>query len=213
MTADWVAKILAHPDLCKMGHGQRLEDANLGLGWLYYGLVRIERPSRIVCIGSWRGFVPIVLATALRDNGEGGRLTFIDPSMADDFWSDAQRTQAWFASFGLNNIEHHLSTTQDFVGTPAHAALERVGMLFIDGFHSEAQARLDHEAFSGQLTDDAVILFHDSIRPKTSRIYGVDKPYEHTVYRYMAELAQRPDLQMLDFPLSSGVTVVRRCQR
>jgi len=213
MTTDWVHKILAHPNLCRMGHGQRAGDANLGLGWLYYGLVRIERPKRVVCIGSWRGFVPIVLASALRDNGEGGRLTFIDPSLVDGFWRDAQRTRDWFESFGLDNVEHHRSTTQDFVGSEAFQALDPVGLLFVDGFHSEEQARFDHEAFVDKLTSEAVILFHDSIRPARSDMYGADKPYVHTAHRYLDELAGRDDLQLMDFPLDSGVTAVRRSIR
>lgn len=213
MTTDWAQKILAHPELRRMGHGQRRADGNLGLGWLYYGLVRIERPKRVVCIGSWRGFVPIVLASALRDNGEGGRLTFIDPSLVDDFWRDAQRTRDWFESFGLDNVEHHLSTTQDFVGSEAFQALDPVGLLFVDGFHSEEQARFDHEAFVEKLSDQAVVLFHDSIRPALTGIYGPDATYVHTVYRYMDELALRDDLQLMDFPLSSGVTAVRHAPR
>jgi predicted O-methyltransferase YrrM len=213
MSTDWVQKILAHPDLRKMGHGQRFANANLGLGWLYYGLVRIERPKRVVCIGSWRGFVPIVLASALRDNGKGGRLTFIDPSLADDFWMNPQRTRDWFASFGLDNVEHHLSTTQDFVGSDAFHAIDPVGLLFVDGFHSEEQARFDHEAFIDKLTDDAIVLFHDSIRPSHTGIYGADAAYVHTAYRYLDELARRHDLQLMDFPLGSGVTAVRRSPR
>ena len=170
MTSNWAAEILAHPELCKMGHGQRPGDANLGLGWLYYALVRLERPKRVVCIGSWRGFVPIVLARGLLDNAEGGRLTFIDPSLADDFWSDPQRTRDWFASFGLDNVEHHRMTTQAFAGSEAKRTLGQVDLLFVDGFHSEEQARFDHETFADQLAENAVVLFHDSIRPKRSTI-------------------------------------------
>jgi predicted O-methyltransferase YrrM len=210
MDSDWLARILGHEDLRGMGHGQRLGDANIGLGWLYYGLVRVERPAHAVCIGSWRGFVPIILAQALRDNGEGGRVTFIDPSLADDFWTDPERTRAWFASFGLDNVDHRRMTTQEYAETAEHREGPPVSLLFVDGFHSAEQARFDHEAFASRLTEDAVVLFHDSIRPKTSLIYGKDKPYVHTVHQYIDVLQQRSDLQVMDFALDSGVTLVRR---
>jgi hypothetical protein len=55
---DWIAKLLDYRDLTRMGHLQRVEDANLGLGWIYYGLARVIRPKQVVVIGSYRGFVP-----------------------------------------------------------------------------------------------------------------------------------------------------------
>lgn len=210
MDPDWVARILGHAELRGMGHGQRLEDANLGLGWLYYAMARTARPARAVCIGSWRGFVPIVLGQALRDNGEGGRLTFIDPSLVDDFWADPQRTRDWFASFGLDNVDHHRLTTQQYVETAEHRSAAPVGLLFVDGYHTAEQARFDHEAFAQRLTDDAIVLFHDSIRPKNSGIYGADRRYLHSVHLYIDELKRRPELQVMDFALDSGVTLVRR---
>ena len=30
-----MARLYANPELCRMGHNQRAEDVNLGLGWLY----------------------------------------------------------------------------------------------------------------------------------------------------------------------------------
>src|SRR4029078_1514743 len=45
---DWIAKLLSHPELVRMGHGQRAEDNNLGLGWLYYALARALRPATVV---------------------------------------------------------------------------------------------------------------------------------------------------------------------
>jgi predicted O-methyltransferase YrrM len=210
MTPDWVKAILGHRELHRMGHAQRLADDNLGMGWLYYALARLVRPARVVCIGSWRGFVPIVLGQALKDNGEGGRITFIDPSLVDDFWADPRRTCAWFESFGLDNVDHHRLTTQEFVATDAYRNLGPIGLLFVDGYHSAEQARFDHEMFATLLTDDAFVLFHDSIRAKSSKMYGEDKRYVHSVHLYMDELKRHPRLQVMDFPFDSGLTLVRR---
>ena len=59
-------------------------------------------------------------------------------------------------------------------------------------------------------SDDALVLFHDSVRTRRSRIYGEDKAYEHSVMNYVQQLKQRADLQVLDLPYDSGVTLVRR---
>lgn len=210
MNPEWINQIFSHPDLLVMGHGQRQEDKNLGLGWLYYALARLERPRTAVCIGSWRGFVPIMLGQALKDNNEGGKVVFIDPSFVDEQWRDPERTAAWFSGFGLNNIRHFCMTTQEFASSDAFRSINAVDLLFIDGFHSAEQARFDHLAFEKKLTPGATILFHDSIRKMTSNIYGNDQPYEHTVVDYMDELKTRSDMQLMDFPLASGVTLVKQ---
>src|SRR5262245_880449 len=97
---DWIARLFEHPDLLRMGHAQRAADLNLGLGWLYYSLARMVRPRTAVAIGSYRGFVPLVLGKALADNLEPGEVVFIDPSFVDDFWKDAENVAAHFARFG-----------------------------------------------------------------------------------------------------------------
>lgn len=210
MDPEWIEQLFSHHELLEMGHGQTPEDLNIGLGWLYYAQVRILRPRHVVCIGSWRGFAPMVLAKALLDNRQGGRLTFIDPSLVDDFWADPVRTQDWFRSFGIDNIEHHRCTTQDFVRSAAFGLLPAVGMLFVDGFHTAEQARFDHEAFMPLLEPDGCVFFHDAVRRKTSRIYGKDRHYEQTVCDYIGELRLRSDLQVMEFPLASGVALVSR---
>lgn len=210
MNTEWLKMVLAEPKLVLMGHGQSVLDLNLGLGWLYYAQVRILRPQHIVCIGSWRGFAPMVLAKGLADNAENGRVTFIDPSMVDDFWTDAEKTRKWFASFGLHNIDHFCCTTQEFLQTEAYARLPKLGIVFVDGFHSAEQARFDHEAFAHLLEPNGCVFFHDGVRKKQSKIYGADREYVHTVCDYIAELRSREDLQVFDFPLSDGVSMVSK---
>ena len=213
MTTDWIEKLFANPDMLTMGHGQRKEDLNLGLGWLYYGLVRAMRPRQAVCIGSWRGFVPITIGQAMKDNNEGGQVLFIDPSLVDEQWADADRTRARFAGYGLDNIRPARMTAQTFVDSTEYRALGPVDLMFVDGFHSAEQARFDHEAFVRLLSADAMVLFHDSVRRMTSRIYGETRPYEHTVVDYIEQLKSRHDLQVMDFHLDSGLTLVRQANQ
>lgn len=206
----WTRQLLADPEMARMGHGQRADDANLGLGWVYYGLARALRPGSVVVIGSWRGFVPLVFGKALADNREGGEVVFIDPSLVDDFWKDPARVGAHFLRFGVANVRHHRATTQQFVAGDAYRALGEVGMLFIDGLHTAEQARFDYEAFRDRLAPGGLVLFHDTLRVRVSRIYGDDKPYEHRVKDFVASLRGDRLLELLDLPVGDGLTLLRR---
>lgn len=205
----WIGQLFADPAQSRMGQAQRVGDLNLGLGWIYYGLARVMRPARVVVIGSYRGFAPMVFGRALADNAEGGRVTFIDPSLVDDFWRDPISVGAHFAAHGLDNIDHHCMTTQAFVESPAYRELGNVGILLVDGYHSESQAKFDHEAFAGRLGLDGYALFHDSVREFLSPIYGHDKAYVHDVYRYMELLRRDPVYEVLTLPFDQGLCIVR----
>lgn len=209
---DWIAKLLEDPDLVRMGHLQRAADLNLGLGWLYYGLARIIRPAKAVVIGSYRGFVPLVLGKALSDNQEGGQVVFIDPSLVDDFWKDPQAVRQHFARHGVTNVEHHLMTTQQFAASETYRSLDRIGMVFVDGYHTEEQARFDYETFEGLLEPGGVALFHDTTNRRFTKIYGPEHSYECRVMFYIDKLKLDPRLQVFDVPFGDGVTLVRKLQ-
>jgi predicted O-methyltransferase YrrM len=206
----WIGRLLAEPDLLRMGHLQRPADRNLGLGWLYYALGRVLRPRRAVVIGSWRGFVPLTIGRALADNLEGGDVWFIDPSLADDFWADAAQVARWFAGFDVQNVRHFRMTTQDFVASEDYPAMGDVGLVFVDGMHTAAQARVDWEAFEPRLAPGGVACFHDSTNEKVTRVYGPERAYRCDVGAFLATLRGREDLQVFDLPLGPGLTLVRR---
>jgi predicted O-methyltransferase YrrM len=206
----WISRLFGDPALTGMGHAQGPQDLNLGLGWIYYGLTRLVRPRHVVVIGSWRGFAPMVFARALADNAQGGRVTFLDPSMVDDFWKRPADVRAHFAAHELDNVDHHCATTQQFVDSPAWHELGEVGILLVDGFHSEEQARYDHNAFTPLLAARSYVLFHDSVRERVSRIYGDDRPYQHTVKRYMDSLRSDSNWEVLELPFGDGLCIVRR---
>jgi predicted O-methyltransferase YrrM len=211
LAPDWIARLFEDPELLRMGHAQRTEDLNLGLGWLYYGLGRMMRPRLAVVIGSWRGFVPLVIAKALQDNTEGGEVIFIDPSLADDFWADASRVEKHFHGFGVRNIRHFRMTTQEFVTTEAYRSLGKVGLVFIDGLHTETQAGFDYGAFSGLLEPRGFVLFHDSMVVRPDKVYGHDKAYGMSVKNFIDRLKSDPNLQLLDIPFGqTGLTLLRK---
>lgn len=207
---EWIHTLFETKDLLRMGHHQRAEDANLGLGWLYYALARILRPSTIVVIGSFRGFAPLVFSKALADNSEGGQVWFIEPSLVDDFWKDPSAVRKFFGEFGASNVEHFLMTTQQFVMSEKYRFLAEVGIVFVDGYHSEEQARFDYEAFQGRLSAEGIVLFHDSVRVRTSKMYGPDRLYEHRVKYFVDSLKTDSSLQVFDLPFGDGITLVRK---
>ena len=207
---DWIARLLADKDLRGQGHAQRVGDQNLGLGWIYYALARLIRPRNVVVIGSLRGFAPLVFGRALAENSEAATVWFIDPSLVDDFWTDPARVAAHFAHYRIMNIRHVSKRTQEFVTTPEYRALADVGIVLVDGYHTHDQARFDHRAFADKLSPDGIVLFHDSTQRVSSGIYGEEQRYVHTVVEYMEELKRDRTLQVLDLPVDSGLTLVRR---
>src|SRR5262249_11920228 len=154
-------------------------------------LARVVRPKCAVVIGSYRGFVPLVLARGLSDNAEGGELHFIEPSLVDDFWKDDSTVRDHFASFGCSRIQHHRQTTQQFVVSKAYQELEDIGILFIDGYHSAAQAEFDFDAFADKLSPQGLILLHDSVWRLSSRIYGPGREYVQDVVDFVELLKAR----------------------
>jgi len=206
----WIERLFEEPGLLSMGHNQRSEDGSLGLGWIYYALCRLVRPRHAVVIGSYRGFVPLVVGRAFQDNREEGRVTFVDPSMVDDFWTDPVSVRAHFERFGVSNVRHFRMTTQEFVGTQEYTRLGEIGLLFVDGYHTAEQARFDWDAFEGRLAPYGIALFHDSLVLRESAIYGADRVYRMTVKDLMDELRLDAGLQVLDLPFGTGLTLVRK---
>jgi predicted O-methyltransferase YrrM len=206
----FIDSLFDNPDMLKMGHLQRLVDGNLGLGWLYYALARIVRHPRAVVIGSWRGFVPLLIARGLADNLEGGHVLFIEPSLVDNFWQDSEQVKSRFTELGADQIDHYLLTTQEFVQTDSYRELDDIGILFIDGLHTYEQAKFDFEAFSDRLSDDAIIFFHDTAKRGTSGIYGEEKRYQYAVHDFVEELETEGNFEVFNLPFDSGVTLVKR---
>ncbi len=205
----YISNLFSDPDMAKMGHGQSTGDLNLGLGWIYYALARSLRPEFAVVIGSYRGFVPSVIAKGLLDNETKGSVAFIDPSLVDDFWADPERVASHFQQLGTPNVVHHKYTTQEFVQTENYAALANIGLFMIDGYHTAEQARLDYLAFLPKLSEQAVTLFHDSVSAKRSTIYGKENGYQHTVSLFIERLESTPGLEVITLPVGKGVSLVK----
>lgn len=213
----WARSILESDELCQMGHHQRREDANLGLGWLYYSLARIQRCATAVVVGSFRGFVPVIIARGLADNLECGKVVFVDPSFWDDHWMDAVHVKRYFRSLGVENVEHQLATTQQFIKTPEFQGLSEVGLLFLDGLHTSDQVRYEFSAFEKKMAPDGIVLLQNTMTLSPNTYGGLSDYYISDVTFFIDELKDRPDLQVFEFPragdpkvLSTGLALIRR---
>lgn len=163
------------------GHRANSKKADLGYGWIHYGMIRAIKPKRVLCIGSRHGYVPAILAQACKDNGIGF-VDFVDPGYGPEnknhwtgegYWK-TQKGKDCFKKFRLEKwIKLYLMTTEDFV----KKSKEKYNYIYIDGDHSYKGVSLDHKLLWPHLVNFGFMAFHDvSITKQTSEgIYGVHK--------------------------------------
>lgn len=224
MLDEWINNFLSYKDLHPNRTGQSavkagsplwggrynydekkdIETKNLGFGWMYYSIARLYKPETTVMIGSGRGFLPIIVSKGMKDNNINCKAHFIDPSLDDDFWKDSEKNKEWFKKFEIDDvIIHHLLTTQEFVKTDVYKNLKDIKLLCIDASHFYEFVKFDWIAFKDKLSDDAIILFHDTIsRSKNPKWSGPRK--------VLLEILKDNNLQSFDFNFGAGLTLVQK---
>lgn len=199
-----------------LGHAEAAHELNLGFGFVYYGLARALRPRHVVVIGSGFGFSVVCLGLALKDNGRG-RLTFVDPSYSvlgdgpfktvggTAQWSDAAKVARRFGRFGLEGVvTHHRLRSDEFFAAYGRLGLPAIDLAFIDGSHAYDDVRQDFLSTLRHARRNAYLLLHDT------NIYLRELVRHAGVKRWLKALKRRKDLfEMVDFPFSSGVAIVR----
>lgn len=199
-----------------LGHHEDAASLNLGFGFMYYGLVRTLRPRHVVVIGSGYGFSVVCLALGLRDNCEGA-LTFVDPSYSllkhgplhtvggASQWDDPVKVRAHFARFGLEGlVTHYRETSAEFFSRYAERGLPPIDVGFIDGNHAYVAVRQDFVSVVEQARRNSYVLLHDT------NIYIREMVRHSGVKRWLRVIGRERDhFEVLDFPFSSGVAMVR----
>jgi hypothetical protein len=182
--------------------GQGAEGHNLGFGELYYALVRLLRPQRVVEIGSLHGFSAMCLAVGLRDNG-AGYLWSIDPGLWDATWHTPDHIDRLRDQFHVEDYWEHLTLRSD-------QALDRIpdlergfDLVLIDGDHTKQGARFDLEHYGVRA---AWILLHDSHNPDVGNGPGDQVADALTVFRSTHGHAY----EELTFPQYATLTLLRR---
>jgi predicted O-methyltransferase YrrM len=199
-----------------LGHHEDAATLNLGFGFLYYALVRSLRPGHVVVIGSGYGFSVVCLALGLKDNAMG-TLTFVDPSYSvirngpfrtlggTNQWADPAKVRAHFGRFGVAGIvTHHRLTSAEFFSQYDDLRLPSIDVAFIDGNHAYDEVRADFLNAMGRAGRGAYVLLHDT------NIYVREFVRHAGVNRWLNVLRAHPDqFELVDFPFSSGVAIVR----
>jgi predicted O-methyltransferase YrrM len=146
-------------------HNARPDSA--GFGSIHYSLITNLRPERVLAIGSRHGYVPSIIALALKTNGSG-TLDFVDANYGDtthgvdvafggvENWSGDPADK--FSRFGLlDAISFHIQRSSDFFA----ACKSKFGYIYLDGNHSYEGSRYDFEESLKVATDGALIVLHD----------------------------------------------------
>jgi len=209
-----IATILRHAK--PLGHHEAHENLNLGFGFLYYALVRALRPKHIVVIGSGFGFSVVCLALALKDNANG-RLSFVDPSysvFADgpfktvggtSQWDEPDKVTSHFARFGVDDlITHHRVRSDEFFASYSRSRLPEIDLAFIDGCHAYDDVKKDFVSTLRNAHKNTYVLLHDT------NIYVRELVRHAGVKRWLnAVRSEKALFEVVDFPFSSGVAIVR----
>jgi predicted O-methyltransferase YrrM len=198
-----------------MGHREQADSLNLG--FVYYGLVRALPPRHVLVIGSGYGFSVVCLALGLKDNG-AGELSFVDPSYSllrdgpaqtiggANFWHDSGQVRAHFARFGVERIvTHYKCTSEEFFSRYEERGRGPIDLAFIDGNHSFDHVDHDVIATLRHSRKNTYLLLHDT------NIYVRELLRHAGVKRWLRTkaTAHRAAFEYVDFPLASGVAVLR----
>jgi len=214
LTDGMLREILEHAK--PLGHHEDRSTLNLGFGYVYYGVVRALRPRHVLVIGSGFGFSVVCLALGLRDNRRG-QLSFVDPSYSvlregplhtvggTAYWDDPDKVREHFRRFGVEDIvTHYKKTSAGMFASYAEHALPPIDVAFIDGSHAYVDVRDDFVNVLRRARPNSYIFLHDT------NIYVRELVRHAGVKRWLKRVAAHPDdFEVIDFPLSSGVALVR----
>jgi hypothetical protein len=214
LTPELLRDILVHSK--PLGHHETASELNLGFGFLYYSLVRTLRPRHVVVIGSGFGFSVVCLALGLKDNAKG-RLSFVDPSYSvltdgpfktvggTSQWDHPEKVTKQFSRFGVERLVTHSRLRSDeFFCRYSELGLPPIDLAFIDGSHAYDNVREDFTSVLRHAHKNTYLLMHDT------NIYVRELVRHAGVKRWLKTLQQKKELfEMVDFPFSSGVAIVR----
>lgn len=151
------------------GHLINRETGNIGFGLIHYALVRNLNPTRVLCIGSRRGFIPAICALACQDNNKGN-VDFVDAGYDRNqpakhwsgvgFWKKVI-PQKHFSTLNLGKwITTYVMTSGQFADK---FPKRRYGYIYVDGDHSYEGVKKDFEAFWPRLEKNGFMSFHDIV--------------------------------------------------
>lgn len=190
------------------GHQANTGQADLGYGFVHYGLIRQMKPQTVLCIGSRYGFIPAVLAQACKDNGFGS-VYFVDAGLDDSsdhaytgegFWRTQQGMKVFEEQKLGKYITTFVTTTKEFARLYPDLTFDYI---YVDGDHSYKGALFDYKTFWPKLRPTGLMVFHDvSIKEKLAEgAYGV--------HQVIKKIQEKNAIIILPF-LGSGLGIIQK---
>ncbi len=181
----------------------------LGFGLIHYAFIRNLKPTRILCVGSRKGYIPAILALACKDNAKG-HVDFVDAGYDLDeptkhwsgigFWK-VTNTQQHFSKIGVQNyITTHVMTTKAYA---QKFTKKRYQYIYIDGDHSYEGVKLDYKLFWPKLDRGGFMVFHDV------SAQGYLDGGAFGVHKFWKELSNKHTLTF-PFPKQSGLGILQK---
>jgi len=208
---DWqIERLMRHFQADERGHQASIEKADLGYGWIHYGLIRQQKPKRLLCIGSRHGFIPAVMAQACKDSGVG-KVDFVDAGYGSEdtnhwtgeaYWKSEKGLQC-FQKFGLGKyIKTFVQTTKNFAKQQSKKNYS-YDYIYVDGDHSYQGVKLDYQLFWPKLRKNGLMLFHDA------SVLGKLAEGEYGVHSFFTEIKRNKPHLIINFPIS-GLGILQK---
>lgn len=211
-------------------------DLHMGDGIIVYALIQHMRAKNCVCIGSGGGFIPRIMTRARVDlyeqhifEGDGdwnwgdiGATYLVDPCNGIGGPSDVDNEESfyrkWFCPRFIKetseNAFYNFFVPQDI----------KIDVLFLDGDHSYEGVKKDFELYSTILSDNGIIIFHDSDEKYVnSLIVSEDQKKDYFKFsgpsKFVKELQNSTEWNMVNLfnfgiipnkPSSTGITILNR---
>ncbi|MEA2056535.1 MAG: class I SAM-dependent methyltransferase [Patescibacteria group bacterium] len=186
------------------GHKADSKTGNLGYGAIHYSLINITNPERVLCVGSYKGFIPAICTLACRDNNRG-MVDFVDAGYDSEDENDWGGEGVWrecnpveyFKPFHLDKyLKLHVMKSDEFAKKFPEKKFEYI---YIDGDHSYEGVKADFEAFWPKLTEGGLILFHDIA------MKGLHHGKEFGVWKLWQELSDKNQFSFINGYESLGI--------
>ena len=211
-------------------------DLHMGDGIVVYSMIQHMRAKNCVCIGSGGGYIPRIITQARLDLYQQG----IFEGNGDYNWGDIGSTYVVDACNGIggpNDLENEDSFYRThfyprFIKSTSEEAYYdffirqdiKIDFLFIDGDHSYDGVKLDFNLYSTILSDNGVIIIHDTDEKyEETLIVSEDSKKDYHKFngpsKFVKELQENPTWNLInlfnfrilmDKPSSSGITIINR---
>lgn len=190
------------------GQQVKRETGDLGFGFIHYSLIAATEPEKVLCIGSQKGFIPVICALSCRDNKKG-KVDFVDAGFeeghpkawsGDGFWKKVD-PQKHFGFLGAKDwINTYVMTSKAF---SKKYPKREYDYIYIDGDHSYKGVKKDFELFWPRLKKDGYMAFHDVVAK--GKFEG---RYEFGVWKLWEEL--KKDYQSIQFDQHPGLGIIQK---